>query len=357
MSVDITGLEISYSGNVAVPDLDMGIEEGKMLVLLGPSGCGKTSTMRSIAGLETPTAGTITVRGRVVFDAARKINVPIHKRRIGMVFQSYAIWPHRTVAQNVAFPLQMQKLPKAEIRSRVEEALETVGLPGLGDRGASMLSGGQMQRVALARSLVMRPDVLLLDEPLSNLDAKLREHLRFELRELQGELNLTAVYVTHDQGEALALADKIVVMRQGRVEQSAAPRELYENPRNRFVADFLGVSNIFDGSLADDGTTLDVPGLATTWRLERPAAPGDYAVCMRPESLEVHPASSNPVTGNSVTGAVRVASYLGSHVHYRIAVGDGQTMEVEVSQPERVFGAGDEVVVVAPQTAIQLLER
>jgi iron(III) transport system ATP-binding protein len=357
VSVDIRDLVVSYDGNSAVKQLDMSIGTGKMLVLLGPSGCGKTSTMRSIVGLETPTAGVISVGGRTVFDHAKKINVPVHKRNIGMVFQSYAIWPHRTVAQNVAFPLEMQRVPKKEISIRVEETLETVGLPGFAHRGASQLSGGQMQRVALARSLVMRPEVLLLDEPLSNLDAKLRERLRFELRELQTELKLTSIYVTHDQGEALALADEIVVMRLGEIEQSAAPRELYESPRNKFVADFLGVSNIFDGAVGSDGTSVDVDGVSASWTLSGAAAPGEYAVCVRPEAITVSDEDAAGAATNIATATVKVASYLGSHVRYRVELGLGATLEIEAFRPDRVFAAGDRVSVSVAPSSIQLLER
>ena len=266
MEIKVRNLTVKFGDNVAVNDLSLDIEDGEMLVLLGPSGCGKTTTMRGLVGLQKPAAGSIAIGDEVVYDSTRGVNVPTNARNIGMVFQSYAIWPHLTVAQNVAFPLRMQKVPKAEIRQRVEAVLESVGLQDFGPRGASRLSGGQMQRVALARSLVMRPRMLLLDEPLSNLDAKLREKLRYELRELQQSLGMTAVYVTHDQSEALALADRIAVMRKGIIEQLAGPVEMYRNPRTSFVADFLGVDNIFaarvTGSHGSGGSVARLDGSA-----------------------------------------------------------------------------------------------
>ena len=230
MKVTIENLTLCYEGNTVVRDLDLEIADGESLVLLGQSGCGKTSTMRCVAGLETPNIGRITIGDRVVHDSATGRAVPPHKRNVGMVFQSYAVWPHRTVFENVAFSLTMQKVGKDETRQRVLDTLDLVGLRELADRGASQLSGGQMQRVALARSLVMRPSVLLLDEPLSNLDARLRERLRIELRELQLGSSLTTVYVTHDQVEAFALADRIALMQNGRIVQIGTPEEIYKNP-------------------------------------------------------------------------------------------------------------------------------
>jgi iron(III) transport system ATP-binding protein len=244
MKVDVRGLTLKYGDAVAVSDLDLTVDEGEALVLLGQSGCGKTSTMRCIAGLETPASAVITIGDQTVFDSGSGINRPPNKRNVGMVFQSYAIWPHMTVFENVAFPLKMKGRKKAELRAAVHETLELVGLDHLADRGASLLSGGQMQRVALARSLAMQPSVLLLDEPLSNLDARLRHRLRMELRELQLRLNVTSLYVTHDQDEALALADRIALMQSGRIVQIGKPHEIYSHPRSASIAEFLGVGNI-----------------------------------------------------------------------------------------------------------------
>jgi iron(III) transport system ATP-binding protein len=232
VKIAIENLTKRYGSVVAVDDLTLTIANGELLVLLGPSGCGKTTTMRAIVGLEEPTAGRITVGDSVVYDASRGINVPSNRRQMGMVFQSYAIWPHKTVGENVIYPLERQGVARAEIAERLAQTLALVGLSNFADRGASLLSGGQMQRVALARSIIAQPRVLLLDEPLSNLDAKLRDHLRFELREIQQRLGITAVYVTHDQTEALALADRIAVMRDGKIIQLDTPTAIYQRPAN-----------------------------------------------------------------------------------------------------------------------------
>ncbi len=228
----------------AVNGISFSVPKGKLFTLLGPSGCGKSTTLRCIAGLERPEGGAIAVNGEEVFSSQNDLFVPPHRRGIGMVFQSYAIWPHMTVYQNVAYALEVKRTSKDEIRRRTGEALERVGLAGLADRPAPHLSGGQQQRVALARAIVGRPSLLLFDEPLSNLDAKLRERMRTEIRELQQRLEITAVYVTHDQAEALALSDTIAVMEAGKILALGTPREIYGAPVNRFVADFVGSTNI-----------------------------------------------------------------------------------------------------------------
>src|SRR5438067_7033773 len=233
----------------AVQNVSFEVPEGKLFTLLGPSGCGKTTTLRSIAGLEKPTAGEIEVGARVVYSSDRGIFVAPNKRNFGMVFQSYAIWPHMNVFQNVAFPLEVRKLGKRDIREKVMRVLQAVQLDHLVDREATKLSGGQQQRLALARALVVEPQLLLLDEPLSNLDAKLRDRMRTELKRLQRELNLTTIYVTHDQSEALALSHEIAVMNEGRVVQIGTPREIYETPKNQFVADFVGSTNFIGGTV------------------------------------------------------------------------------------------------------------
>ena len=321
-AVEISGLHKRFGDQTALHSLDLTVEAGEFLVLLGPSGCGKTTTMRSIAGLEQPTEGTIKVGGQAVYDSSKRINVPPANRRIGMVFQSYAIWPHRTVAENVGFPLRMQKVPRGEAKGRVQEVLELVGLEGLGGRSASMLSGGQMQRVALARSIVMRPEVLLLDEPLSNLDAKLRERLRIELKETQQRLGTTSIYVTHDQAEALALADRIVLMRQGVIEQISTPLELYRNPKTRFAAEFMGTNNLFSG-VARSGagrTTVDIVGLPAPLPTAYAGLDGDVTVSIRAEDVIVSPPAS--WEGARLDGVVEVVSLLGSQVSYAVRIGD-----------------------------------
>src|SRR5215217_2583279 len=237
----------------AVDDVSLEVKDGELFTLLGPSGCGKTTTLRCIAGLEMPDAGEIAVGDRVLFSSARGVRVPANERGLGMVFQSYAIWPHMNVYKNVAFPLQVlprrRRPAKQEVRERVERALAVVQLDHLAGRQATDLSGGQQQRLALARALVLEPPLLLLDEPLSNLDAKLREEMRFELKRLQRELGITGIYVTHDQVEALAMSSRVAVMRDGRIEQVDHPRAIYERPKSRFVADFIGTSNFIDGTV------------------------------------------------------------------------------------------------------------
>jgi len=279
----------------AAQDVSFDVPEGKLFTLLGPSGCGKTTTLRSIAGLERPRAGEIKVGERVVFSSERRTFIAPNQRNFGMVFQSYAIWPHMNVFQNAAFPLQVRKRKpdRKQIEEKVMRVLSAVALDHLADREATKLSGGQQQRLALARALVMEPKLLLLDEPLSNLDAKLRERMRFELKRLQRELRLTTVYVTHDQSEALALSHEIAVMNEGHIVQIASPREIYEHPRNRFVADFVGTTNFLDA------TVNSVDGQAGHYRVATavgdmgaysvdPLRAGDRVILsVRPEDVEL----------------------------------------------------------------------
>jgi len=359
MEISVRNLTVRFGDNVAVDNLSIDIADGEMLVLLGPSGCGKTTTMRCLVGLQTADTGEITIGDDVVFDSARGINVPTNARNVGMVFQSYAIWPHMTVNQNVAFPLRMQKRGKAEIRERVQEALELVGLQGYGARGASNLSGGQMQRVALARSLVMRPRMLLLDEPLSNLDAKLREKLRYELRELQQSLGMTAIYVTHDQSEALALADRIAVMRDGVIEQLAAPVQLYRQPRTSFVADFLGVDNIFPAEVtAEDpagGTALRLRDFPVEMSSAAAMPAGSPAfVCIRPEHVRLS-AAPGPGPGNCLPATVVSSSFLGDRTRYHLRVQRGPSLYATVSEELDPLPPGNDVFACVPPDRVQLL--
>jgi iron(III) transport system ATP-binding protein len=321
----------SENGTVvkAAQDVAFEVPEGKLFTLLGPSGCGKTTTLRSIAGLEKPTSGEIEVAGRAVYSSGRGIFVAPNKRNFGMVFQSYAIWPHMNVFQNVAFPLEVRKLGKREIEQKVMRVLTAVQLDHLVDRDATKLSGGQQQRLALARALVMEPQLLLLDEPLSNLDAKLRDAMRTELKRLQREFNLTTVYVTHDQSEALALSHEIAVMNDGFIVQIGTPRQIYEQPANQFVADFVGQTNFIGGTV----TLLD--GEAGLCRVRTAigelnvhgaegAIPGAaVTVSVRPEDVELSEREFRPVAGDNVIRAiVHAKDFLGEYLDFHVKVGD-----------------------------------
>ena len=282
------------------------VSRGEVFTLLGPSGCGKTTTLRLVAGLEHLDAGEITLRGRVVASARRRLFVPPHKRNLGMVFQSYAIWPHMTVLDNVAYPLELRGTRRAIIREKVSRVLGLVGLEGLETRSATLLSGGQMQRLALCRALVYEPDLLLLDEPFSNLDAKLREQMRVEVKLLQRRLGITVLFVTHDQIEALSLSDRIAVMQRGRVEQVGPPRHLYEAPASAFVRDFLGQTVLLRGRVAkrlpgepSAAIVVELDGALAGCSLAGRAAPGialaagaDAHVAIRPEDIAVTPADA-----------------------------------------------------------------
>jgi iron(III) transport system ATP-binding protein len=312
----------------AAQNICIDVPEGHFFTLLGPSGCGKTTTLRSVAGLERPNGGEITVGDTVVFSAKRGIFVPPNQRGFGMVFQSYAIWPHMNVFENTAFPLQVGKkrLSREEIDAKVMRVLAAVQLDHLRDREATKLSGGQQQRLALARALVMEPKLLLLDEPLSNLDAKLRELMRFELKRLQRELKITTVYVTHDQSEALALSHQIAVMNAGRIQQLGTPREIYERPQSQFVADFVGTTNFVEGTVrAMDGEggfyIIDTElGALRSYSVDA-LRPGQQVVLsIRPEDVrlsETRPAASS----NVIEGVVDQKVFLGESLDWQLRVG------------------------------------
>jgi iron(III) transport system ATP-binding protein len=313
----------------AAQDICIDVPEGHFFTLLGPSGCGKTTTLRSIAGLERPVAGEITVAGVSVYSAKRNIFVPPNQRGFGMVFQSYAIWPHMDVFTNTAFPLQVgkKKYSRDEIDAKVMRVLAAVQLDHLRDREATKLSGGQQQRLALARALVMEPKLLLLDEPLSNLDAKLRELMRFELKRLQRDLKITTVYVTHDQNEALALSHQIAVMSAGRIQQIGTPREIYERPQTQFVADFVGSTNFVDGRVvsldAEDGFYVIDTELGPLRALSVEAVrPGDKVVLsIRPE--DVHLSDSRPAGEvNTLHAMVDQKVFIGEALEWQIKFGE-----------------------------------
>ena len=323
------GVTRTFDGVVrAVDDVSLDIAAGEFFSLLGPSGCGKTTSLRIVAGFETPDAGRVFVGGKDVTD------VPVHKRDMGMIFQSYALFPHRTVAENVAFGLRMRGLPRAEIGERVEAALKQVALTGYEDRRPSQLSGGQQQRVALARAIVIRSPVLLCDEPLGALDRKLRQSMQFELKQIQRDLGVTLVFVTHDQEEALGMSDRIAVMNAGRVEQVGTPAEIYERPRTRFVADFIGEINLFEGAWSGgrfaraDGRALPAVG-------DTRAGPGTIAV--RPEKTRLVGEGEGLLSGR-----IASANFLGGQVLYRIVADDGSDLlarEINAGAAARLAGS------------------
>ena len=311
----------------AAQNVSFDVPEGKLFTLLGPSGCGKTTTLRSIAGLEKPIAGEIEIGDEVIYSSAKGIFVPPNKRNFGMVFQSYAIWPHMNVFQNVAFPLEVRRLAKKDVRDKVMRVLHAVALDELVDRDATKLSGGQQQRLALARALVMEPQLLLLDEPLSNLDAKLRDRMRSELKRLQRDLNLTTVYVTHDQSEALALSHEIAVMNEGRVVQIGTPRQIYEQPTDQFVADFVGTTNFIGGTVTalGDGRCIvsSAMGELKAHASEGVSKNATVIVSVRPEDVELSEGPPTAADGDNVCkGTVDAKDFLGDYLDFHVKVGD-----------------------------------
>jgi iron(III) transport system ATP-binding protein len=361
------------SGSGGIRDASFALQPGDFFTLLGPSGCGKTTTLRCIAGLERPDDGVIRFGESAVFDASQRIHVPVNERGIGMVFQSYAIWPHMSVFENVAFPLKARrratKLSRDDIRRRVEDSLRRVNLADYGPRNATMLSGGEQQRVAFARAIVGEPKLLLLDEPLSNLDAALREQMRSELLRLQRQLGITTVYVTHDQTEALTLSDRIAVVDRGRVLQIGPPAEIYLRPQSEFVARFVGSTNILYGrSLPGaDAAETKVAAVGSVGKsgeamlsvdigLDRPlgcvapagmGANGEAAVSVRPESIDIDPFDIKPGGDrkdenlNVLHGEVAAMTFMGASLRYDVRVAD--RMLCVVAPPRRVFSVGDKV--------------
>jgi iron(III) transport system ATP-binding protein len=342
--VTIEGLGKRFGGLVAVEGVSLRVAEGHTLALLGPSGCGKTTILRCLAGLETPDEGRIAIGGRPVFDRQSRIDLPPEARALGIVFQSYAVWPHMTVGENVAFPLKVRRIPREEQRARVARILDIVGLSQWQDKPATQLSGGQQQRVALARALVHEPRLVLFDEPMSNLDAQLRDQVRVELQLLQKRLGFTAIYVTHDQAEAFALAERIVVMNRGRIEAEGSPREVFGRPATGFVARFLGF-NVHRGTVPALGPAGSIQvsladGLAL-WGMQagtQLSAPGDAVLfCTRKQHVAVRPrgagAGSAAVAGTQTFGGViRAVSFLGLEEEYVVAANGLEWRSVQTPQ-------------------------
>jgi ABC-type Fe3+/spermidine/putrescine transport system ATPase subunit len=327
VNISLRGVVKRFGTATAVDDATLDIADGELFTLLGPSGCGKTTLLRLIAGFYRPPDA-----GEIHFGARRVDRLPPYERNIGMVFQNYALWPHMTVRANITYGLRLRRLPAAEIALRLDRGLRQVNLLGLEDRNPGQLSGGQQQRVALARALVLNPDILLLDEPLSNLDAKIRIQVRAEIRRLQQTLGITTMYVTHDQEEALSLSDRVAVMREGRIQQVAAPKELYERPVNRFVADFVGTNNFIPGVCTARSEARTVVETALGLVHGRPAAGvaagARCVLAVRPENVALGPGADNVFDGR-----VAFASYLGNTLRYDVETAGGLTLKVDVGDP------------------------
>ena len=347
--INIRGLEKSFrtrQGRVdALRSINLEVGEGEFCVLLGPSGCGKTTTLRCVAGLERPDNGEIEIAGELVNSATRRIYIPTERRDLGMVFQSYAIWPHMNVFQNVAFPLTQghKRFAKTEVATKVRTALKRVQLDGLEDRPATDLSGGQQQRVAMARAMVTEPKILLMDEPLSNLDARLREQMRVELRKITKSIGVTTLYVTHDQAEALSLGDRVCVMNAGEILQIASPNEVYARPANLFVAQFVGEMNFFDGKVAGAGHVESPFGLIAACLPSGVSDGAAVTLAIRPEHVKVSPSSSYGIAGN--VGKVTSRNYLG----------DAALAEVEINGVTLLAKlAGDMDLIVGQNACVEL---
>jgi iron(III) transport system ATP-binding protein len=337
--IQIQDLVVRYGDVAAVNGVSFSVGQGEHVTLLGPSGCGKTTTLRAIAGLEDPSGGSIRIDGTTVYSAAERRNVPAEKRRISMVFQSYAVWPHMTVFDNVAYGLRVRRLPKSEIAEQVDRALSLVQMRDFADRSAALLSGGQQQRVALARAIAFSPTVLLFDEPLSNLDAKLRVEMRVELRALQRRLGVTSLYVTHDQEEALAISDRVIVMNVGGIEQLGTPEDIYNRPKTRFVADFVGSANLIAGKVEDSPAR---PGPVAfnaegglrlrAWATHAPHG-GETNVAIRTAYIEMAAGAPNG-SANTAPGTIRQRLFHGDFIQYIV---DWPAGQLTVRRPPTEF--------------------
>ena len=360
--IELRGITKRYKDIYAVRSLDLNIEKGAFVSLLGPSGCGKTTTLRMLVGFVEPSDGEIYINDKPVFSRKRSINIPPEERHIGMVFQSYAVWPHMTVFNNVAYPLKLRRMNRGEIAERVRSAIAMVNLSGYEKRYPNELSGGQQQRVSIARALVMEPSLLLLDEPLSSLDAKLREKMCHEINAIWRRTGITIVYVTHDQKEAMALSDSIILMDRGSISQRGSPSDIYKTPANRFSADFIGKSNLITGTavfgertgiLAEGNILIPVQSIVGAQNGEK------HTFLVRPEQVNLLPRSRSDETGTQgsegLAGAITYGSYYGSFVEYGVDIGGGLEIRTEIN-PEIVFQAGD-FVWVSVKNAITVQEN
>ena len=342
--LELQNITAGYDKNVILKDLDFQVEKGELVSLLGSSGCGKTTTLRLIAGFSNPMAG------KFIFDGKDYTQVPLHKRNFGFVFQSYALFPHMTIFDNVAFGLKMRKMPADQIKKEVMNMLETVDLLGFENRFPKEMSGGQRQRVALARALVIKPDLLLLDEPLSNLDAKLRVKMRVEIRRLQQKFGFTAIYVTHDQEECFAISDKVAIMNHGVIEQMDTPSAIYNHPKTEFIAHFVGFENFLDLTAGEtDGAYKAVDGTVIHVENSRPGS--RFKACIRPEDILILPAGTSAL--NTIEGDVTVSTFLGKRNQYNVRTSVGE-FEVSTDQ-ENVYSIGDKVILSLTPNKIILL--
>jgi iron(III) transport system ATP-binding protein len=358
-AVALHGLTKKFTGLAAVEDLRLEIKDGEFVALLGPSGCGKTTTLRLVAGFLEPDAGEIRVNDKVI--SSPSVLVPPERRHMSMIFQSYAVWPHMTVSQNVAYGLKFKKLSSREVEDKTERLLRLVHLEQFKGRYPAELSGGQQQRVALARALVVEPEILLLDEPLSNLDANLREEMRFEIRRLHEEFAITTIYVTHDQAEAMVASDRIVVMNKGKIIQSGSPEQIFDHPRSRFVAEFIGKTNILRGHSAGQSVIL---GEGFRLKVAEPhgSANGEAFVCVRPHNVAVigSEAEARAVAEsgcNLLTGVVQRRTYFGDSIDYAIDLAPYPFQLRAVTPPSQRFDKGQTVfALVRPEHCVVLSE-
>jgi len=358
-AITLDRLRKQFGAVLAVRDISLTFEDGKMTAVLGPSGCGKTTTLNMIAGFVTPDAGSIRFDDRVIADPARRIDVPSYRRELGMVFQSYALWPHLSIAENVGYGLRMRGVGRAERDGIVRRALARVRLAAMTDRYPHELSGGQQQRVALARAIAYVPQILLFDEPLSNLDARLREELRSELKALHGEIGVTAVYVTHDQAEAMSLSDAIVVMADGEILQRGTARKLYEEPADIRVATFLGKTNLLDASLVERSAPharARVDGIAEPISCRAPAdaglEPGSLSV--RPEGVKLKRAGAS---AGGIAGRISSATYLGEVTHYDVSLDDGRRLAAHRSAAEPLAVGAPVLIEIDPDNCYFIARR